>query len=470
MKQLRKILFSSFVFAACLFISPAFIKADLTCKSTLKIGSSGTEVKELQTALNKIMKCNLTTDGKFGSGTEACVKKYQQKKGITADGKAGITTCSRLKSDYTSGNKEETTNKTENSLICSPALKKGSSGTEVKELQTLLNKVMGCNLSIDGKFGSGTEACVKKYQDKKGISVDGKAGKSTCLKLKTDYTSGVKYDDVETVVNDTPEITLNCRKVLKSGSSGTSVKNLQKMLNKVMSCNLNTNGNFNSATKSCVKKYQGKKGLKKDGKVGIDTCSELNVDYAANNDYIITNEIELAGLTVRAKPSDSSTKLGSSKYGTVYKVYDTVKKSGKTWYKIKYNNKYGYITGYIQINGIIVDISNQTMQMYKKGKLVLHAIVITGNQNTHETPLGRYLLSSDNKTTNYSTYNDVVDYWMPFQLGIGFHDASWRTYDEFMNINTYKTNGSDGSVNMRPTDAKKLYNLSSYPINVYVVK
>lgn len=56
MKQLRKILFSSIVFASCLFISPAFIKAELSCSSTLKNGTSGTEVKELQTMLGLVQK------------------------------------------------------------------------------------------------------------------------------------------------------------------------------------------------------------------------------------------------------------------------------------------------------------------------------------------------------------------------------------------------------------------------------
>ena len=136
MKQLRKILFSSIVFAACLFISPAFIKADLTCNPTLKRGSSGIEVKELQKLLSEVMACNLTVDGKFGSGTEKCVKQYQEQKGLTVDGKAGKLTCSKLQADYETGKKEENEN---GGLTCKTTLKRGSSGTEVKQLQKILN-------------------------------------------------------------------------------------------------------------------------------------------------------------------------------------------------------------------------------------------------------------------------------------------------------------------------------------------
>ena len=209
MKQLRKILFSSIVFATCLCISPAFIKAELSCSSTLKNGTSGTEVKELQTMLNELMACNLTVDGKFGSGTESCVKKYQEKKSLSVDGKVGPATCSKLNTDYSNSQKEETI--VEGSLSCTSTLKNGSSGTEVKTLQTALNKIMGCGLTVDGKFGSGTESCVLKYQEKKGLSVDGKVGPATCSKINTDYKTGNKVEEVD----NTSEISLNCRKSLK---------------------------------------------------------------------------------------------------------------------------------------------------------------------------------------------------------------------------------------------------------------
>ena len=74
--------------------------------------------------------------------------------------------------------------------------------------------------------------------------------------------------------------------------------------------------------------------------------------------------------------------------------------------------------------------------------------------------------------TDFKTYRRDVDYWMKFIVhrGIGFHDAGWREEWQFKDINRYKNNGSLGCVNMRPTDAKALYNLFTYNINVYVVK
>lgn len=54
----------------------------------------------------------------------------------------------------------------------------GSQGSDVTELQKLLNK-NGYNLSVDGIFGSKTQAAVKDYQQKNNLAVDGIAGTNT---------------------------------------------------------------------------------------------------------------------------------------------------------------------------------------------------------------------------------------------------------------------------------------------------
>ncbi len=57
-------------------------------------------------------------------------------------------------------------------------LRKGSKGSDVKELQTLLNK-NGYNLAVDGSFGGKTLAAVQDYQKKNGLVVDGIVGTKT---------------------------------------------------------------------------------------------------------------------------------------------------------------------------------------------------------------------------------------------------------------------------------------------------
>ena len=54
----------------------------------------------------------------------------------------------------------------------------GSSGSDVSQLQTLLNQ-NGYNLNVDGIFGAKTQAAVKDYQQKNSLSVDGIVGTNT---------------------------------------------------------------------------------------------------------------------------------------------------------------------------------------------------------------------------------------------------------------------------------------------------
>lgn len=55
----------------------------------------------------------------------------------------------------------------------------GDSGSDVKKLQQALKLLNYYTGEIDGKYGSGTEEAVKKFQKSKGLSQDGIAGKVT---------------------------------------------------------------------------------------------------------------------------------------------------------------------------------------------------------------------------------------------------------------------------------------------------
>lgn len=57
--------------------------------------------------------------------------------------------------------------------------KKGSSGETVRKIQTKLQEWGYYNGVVDGVYGSGTEKAVKYFQEKNGLTVDGKAGQAT---------------------------------------------------------------------------------------------------------------------------------------------------------------------------------------------------------------------------------------------------------------------------------------------------
>ena len=70
--------------------------------AVLKTGSSGTQVRTLQTKLNNWGYDAGTVDGIFGSKTQAAVKRFQQKNGLVADGIVGSKTAAALGMTLTS--------------------------------------------------------------------------------------------------------------------------------------------------------------------------------------------------------------------------------------------------------------------------------------------------------------------------------------------------------------------------------
>ena len=74
---------------------------------TMRKGNAGEDVLWLQESLNKLGFASGTADGKFGTKTEAAVKAFQLKHGLTVDGIAGPATIAKLKSLLTEEPVEE---------------------------------------------------------------------------------------------------------------------------------------------------------------------------------------------------------------------------------------------------------------------------------------------------------------------------------------------------------------------------
>lgn len=58
-------------------------------------------------------------------------------------------------------------------------LRYGARGDDVKTLQSYLNQYGGYNLAVDGIWGDKTDAAVRSWQQKRGLTVDGVVGEST---------------------------------------------------------------------------------------------------------------------------------------------------------------------------------------------------------------------------------------------------------------------------------------------------
>jgi len=114
-----------------------------------------------------------------------------------------------------------------------------------------------------------------------------------------------------------------------------------------------------------------------------------------------------------------------------------------------------------------VDISSQHAYFYQDGTCIWESPIVSGTATNPDraTPTG--LFTVNYKTTNRvlrgpvgkngkPSYESHVDYWMPFNGGIGLHDATWRSS---FGGNIYVNNGSHGCINLPHDRAQALYGL-----------
>ena len=112
-----------------------------------------------------------------------------------------------------------------------------------------------------------------------------------------------------------------------------------------------------------------------------------------------------------------------------------------------------------------VNIGEQYARLYgSDGIVVWESVVTTGNEPTNPTPRGTYyvydkktdftLLGEDEDGDGKYDYEHHVDFWMPFNEGVGLHDASWR---KSFGGDVYLTKGSGGCVNLKRESAAALF-------------
>ena len=112
-----------------------------------------------------------------------------------------------------------------------------------------------------------------------------------------------------------------------------------------------------------------------------------------------------------------------------------------------------------------IDVSRQHVWFYKDGSRIVDSECVTGKMvKSRYTPAG--ILTLVSKTSpktlrgpkqadgSYEWESDVT-FWMPFNGGIGLHDATWRSS---FGGNIYKNSGSHGCVNLPYNVAKTIYN------------
>ena len=283
---------------------------------TLEMGSTGSEVRKLQQKLKDLGYLSGSVDGTFGVATQAAVIAFQKNNNLTADGKAGTATQSKLysgtarratgnavqisagsssgsgnsgnssgsggsdnsssgsssgnssgssSSNSSSGSSGSTVTTVNNggrdtSDIASTGyvtLENGMSNDQVKTLQKRLKELGYYNGNVDGRFGEGTQAAVMAFQLRNNLTVDGKAGPAT-QRVLYGSKSNITYPS------------------MREGEEGTSVKNLQYTLYELGYYDGSIDGKYGQTTADAVRAFQIQNKLTPvDGIAGSKTLSKL---------------------------------------------------------------------------------------------------------------------------------------------------------------------------------------------------
>lgn len=96
MKKNKSIIAFILIISFLVAISTLYVQNNKTNETLSRFGSSGNEVKQIQTKLKNWGYYSGTVDGIYGSKTVSAVKYFQRSNGLTADGIAGEKTLKAL--------------------------------------------------------------------------------------------------------------------------------------------------------------------------------------------------------------------------------------------------------------------------------------------------------------------------------------------------------------------------------------
>lgn len=236
----------------------------------------------------------------------------------------GYTSTQILRSYY--GNVEIVNNAPIRGIMSSypgTALRRGSSGPNVVVIQVELNRISQNYPAIpkletvDGVFGSRTEASVRKFQEIFGLTVDGVVGKATWYALVRLYTAVTQLSELRSQGQRFYNISWEYPNSPRLGSTGEKVRHLQYMLG-ILSDYIpqippvSIDGVFGTATQEAVLAVQRYFGLPQTGIVDADTWEEIYDQYSgientSLRDPEIFPRVELTNSPLKQRYSRSTT-------------------------------------------------------------------------------------------------------------------------------------------------------------------
>lgn len=147
----------------------------------------------------------------------------------------------------------------------------GERSNRVRQMQKKLKAKGYYKGAIDGKFGAGTKAAVRKFQAAIGITVDGHPGDRTLTALYEGVSAINGANNTQRKQQTNPENP----NTLYYGCTGARVRSLQRALRKAGVYGGSIDGVYGDLTYQAVRKYQSRMGLRVDGMAGVKTLSAL---------------------------------------------------------------------------------------------------------------------------------------------------------------------------------------------------
>ena len=226
--------------------------------------------------------------------------------------------------------------------------------------------------------------------------------------------------------------------------------------------NVRPEANTNNQAYTTLKQGQSLRMVRKEDNGWYQVLYDGKVSYV-NGDYV-KEAVAVDGEALQLVSINKDTTVLDVPYGMdmgTIPQYEVAKVYGEIegFYYIEGNGKIGYVPKEnctsLKGNYVVVDISDQTVSLYRDTNLLLQSSVTTGKDST-PSDLGLFDIDgkSTNTTLNGPGYSVGVKYWMPYNGGEGLHDASWR---KSFGGDAYHSGGSHGCINMPDETAKTIY-------------
>ena len=240
--------------------------------------ASSARITQLQQTLNRFG-YGLSSDGKYGRQTRQAVRNFQKRNHLTQDGVAGRQTL--LCMEQLLGGSTSNTPTVDGFRI----LRKGDTGSDVQQMQRMLQQAGYYTGQVDGRFGAGTRSAVKAFQRAKGLHVDGAVGSRTYAALQGTAPTETPQPTPTPVPTPAqlPVVTPSTNQVLKKNATGEAVVSLQRAL-AFLDYKTSTLGVYDNTTVAGVRAFQQKNGLPVDGIAGAATLQCLYSGNAVKGD------------------------------------------------------------------------------------------------------------------------------------------------------------------------------------------